>query len=225
MKVKLLRFTQFPDETCALAAGLCYSSNAETVDKIYDEIKDKTKRLLDEVISSGHDSVLEHSFFTFGISGVSRALLLQFTRHRIASFTVQSQRRGKFIKEFEFIVPDTIKRASPLLLKKYNDLLKNTELLYKEFLKAGIPPEDARYILPNASPIKLIVTMNARELRHFFLLRCCNRAQKEIRNLAYRMLKLVKKEAPLLFANAGPRCIREGCREAHPCGKGNRGKI
>jgi len=227
MEVKLLRFTKFPDETCALAAGLCYSSSAETVDEIYCrfvETKDKTEKLLDEVISSGHDSVLEHSSFTFGIEGVSRALLLQLTRHRIASFTVQSQRRGKFKNKFEFIVPETIKKVKTLR-KKYKDLLKNIELLYREFLEADVPPEDARYILPNASTVKVIVTMNARELRHFFLLRCCERAQAEIKKLAGCMLSLAKKEAPLLFANAGPRCLREGCREVHSCGKKGRGKI
>ena len=104
-------------------------------------------------------------------------------------------------------------------MKKYNDFLNSAQTLYKEYLDAGVPAEDARYLLPNASATKIIVTMNARELRHFFALRCCNRAQWEIRDMACKMLNLAKKAAPLLFADAGPDCARDGCNETFPCGK------
>ncbi|MDR1196316.1 MAG: FAD-dependent thymidylate synthase [Endomicrobium sp.] len=216
MKVKLLKFTHDPEKTCATAARLCYSASG--IDEISEKFtEEKIKALLDKVISSGHHSVLEHVSFTFGVEGVSRALLAQLTRHRIASFSVQSQRYVKFENDIEFIIPQTIQKDENLL-KKYNDFLKNTEKLYKEYLEAGIPAEDARYVLPNASATKIIITMNARELRHFFALRCCNRAQWEIREMACRMLNFVKKEAPVLFSDAGPDCLRHGCNESFPCG-------
>ncbi|GHT36626.1 flavin-dependent thymidylate synthase [Endomicrobiia bacterium] len=217
MKVKLLKFTPEPEKICAIAARLCYSS--ASIDEISEKFtKEKIRELFGKVISSGHNSVLEHASFTFGVEGVSRSLLAQLTRHRIASFSVQSQRYVKFKNGVEFIVPETIKRDRSLL-EKYNNFLKNTEKLYKEFLDADIPVEDARYILPNASATKIVITMNARELRHFFSLRSCNRAQWEIRGMACRMLSLVRKEASLLFSDAGPDCIREGCHEAFTCGK------
>lgn len=217
MKVKLLKFTNDPEKACAIAGRLCYS--AAGIDEIAEKFtKEKIKELLDKIVSSGHLSVLEHASFTFGVEGVSRALLAQLTRHRIASFSVQSQRYVKFKNGVEFVTPDTIKKDKTLL-KKYNDFLKATEKLYKEYLDAGIPAEDARYILPNASATKIIITMNARELRHFFALRCCNRAQWEIRAMACKMLNLAVKAAPILFADAGPDCVRDGCHEAFPCGK------
>ncbi|MDR3275560.1 MAG: FAD-dependent thymidylate synthase [Endomicrobium sp.] len=216
MKVKLIKFTQNPEKVCAVAARLCYRSAG--IDEILDKFTEGIKELLFKVISSGHHSVLEHASFTFGIENVSRALLAQLTRHRIASFSVQSQRYVKFKNGIEFIIPETIKK-NKALLKKYNNILKNIETLYKEFLDADIPAEDARYILPTASATKIIITMNARELRHFFSLRCCNRAQWEIKDMACHMLNLVRTAAPLLFADVGPDCVRGCCREIHPCGK------
>jgi thymidylate synthase (FAD) len=217
MKVKLLKFTQESEKICATAARLCYS--CADIDEISKKLtKEKIKALLGKIISSGHASVLEHDSFTFGIEGVSRALLAQFTRHRIASFSVQSQRYVKFKGALEFVVPQTIKKDKNLL-KKYNDFLSNTEKLYKEFLNTNIPAQDARYVLPNACATKIVLTMNARELRHFFSLRCCNRSQWEIRDMARHMLNLVKKEAPLLFSNAGPYCMRGGCHETFTCAK------
>jgi thymidylate synthase (FAD) len=217
MKVNLLQFTQEPEKICAIAARLCYSS--ASIDEISQNFdREKIEKLLSKIISSGHNSVLEHATFTFGVEGISRALLAQLTRHRIASFSVQSQRYIKFENNLEFIVPESIKKNTNLL-RKYNNFLSSLEKLYKEFLSENIPAEDARFILPNASTTKIVFTMNARELRHFFSLRTCNRAQWEIRGVACRMLKLVKKEAPLLFNNAGPDCIREGCHETFTCGK------
>ncbi|MDR3195746.1 MAG: FAD-dependent thymidylate synthase [Endomicrobium sp.] len=217
MNVKLLKSTKDAERMCAVAARLCYS--ASTIDNIDENLtSEKVRDLLGKVISSGHHSVLEHASFTFGVEGVSRALLAQLTRHRIASFSVQSQRYVKFKSGVDFVFPPTIKKDEKLL-KKYNNFLKNTENLYKEFLGAGIPAEDARYVLPNAAVTQIIITMNARELRHFFSLRCCNRAQWEIKDMACRMLNLARKEALLLFEDAGPDCAREGCHETFACGK------
>ncbi|MDR2666173.1 MAG: FAD-dependent thymidylate synthase [Endomicrobium sp.] len=216
MKIKLLNFTYEAEKICAMAANLCYSS--VDIDKISERFVESSelKNILKKIILAGHYSVLEHASFTFGIDDVSRSLLAQLTRHRLASFSVQSQRYVKFSGDIEFIIPDTIKENESLL-KKYNNVLKSIELLYREFLDAGIPAEDARYILPLASPTKLIITMNARELRHFFSLRCCNKSQREIRNMACCMLDIVREKASELFCNAGPKCVRGNCKEIFPC--------
>jgi thymidylate synthase (FAD) len=217
MKIKLLKFTTDPEKICAVTAKLCRSS--ENIDKISGNFtKEKIKEILDKIVLSGHHSILEHASFTFGVEGVSRVLLAQLTRHRIASFSVQSQRWVRFENGVEYVIPVTIGK-NKTLLKKYNDFFKNTEALHKEFLDAGVPSEDARYILPNATATKIIITMNARELRHFFSLRCCNKSQWEIRNMACLMLNLVRKKAALLFYNAGPDCVRKGCNEVFPCDK------
>lgn len=217
MNVKLLKFTKDAEKMCTVAARLCYS--ASTIDYIDENLTpDKVKDLLGKVISSGHHSVLEHASFTFGVEGVSRALLAQLTRHRIASFSVQSQRYVKFKNGVEFVIPHTASKDKSML-KKFKAFLKQSEDFYKELLEFGMPAEDARYILPNASSTKIILTMNARQLRHFFSLRCCNRAQWEIREMACRMLNLVKKEALILFKDAGPDCAQGKCHESVPCAK------
>ena len=92
-------------------------------------------------------------------------------------------------------------------------MIEKTVEAYQAFVAAGIPAEDARYILPNAAETKIVVTMNIRELMHFFTLRCCNRAQWEIRDLAWKMLELVRPTAPFIFATAGPSCVRGACPE------------
>jgi thymidylate synthase (FAD) len=216
MIVKLLKHTPDPEKTCAIAARLCYSNSAieELNDKLGDE---QVKSLLARVISSGHHSVLEHASFTFGIEGVSRALLAQLTRHRIASFSVQSQRYVKFKGDLELVTPPLIAKDAALKAK-FDAAVASLKGLYDDFISAGIPAEDARYILPNAATTKIILTMNARELRHFFSLRCCNRAQWEIKEMACRMLNLAKKQAPTLFAGAGPDCVSGECTEEKPCG-------
>lgn len=216
MIVKLLKYTNEPERTCAIAGRLCYSAVGieELTEKMTD---DKIRDILNRIIKSGHLSVLEHASFSFGIEGVSRALLAQLTRHRIASFSVQSQRYVKFKNGVDFVTPNTISEK-PELLKEYNDFLKISEQYYKKFVDAGIPAEDARYVLPNAAATKIVITMNARELRHFFALRCCNRAQWEIRDMSCQMLKLAKEVAPILFETAGPNCVKGACTEEKPCG-------
>ena len=216
MKIELLKYTDQPERTCALAARICYSAaDLSQVDENLTD--DKAALLLKRIIASGHHSVLEHASFSFGAEGVSRVLLAQLTRHRIASFSVQSQRYVEFKDGFDCIVPPTIKNNQEML-EKFERFEQSCQALYQEFLSSGIAAEDARYILPNAAATKIIFTMNARELRHFFSLRCCNRAQWEIRQMACKMLVLVKKIAPIIFDNAGPDCVREGCHEDKPCG-------
>ena len=217
MIVELLKYTQEPEKTCAIAGRLCYS--AVGIEELKEKLtQDKIEDILKRIIKSGHLSVLEHASFSFGVEGVSRALLAQLTRHRIASFSVQSQRYVKFKNGVDFVIPPSIAKNEELL-KKYNEFLKLSEKYYKDFLDAGILAEDARYVLPNASSTKIVITMNARELRHFFALRCCNRAQWEIRDMACRMLKLAREVAPVLFNDAGPDCLTVGCTEMSPCGK------
>lgn len=217
MKINLLRHTEQPEKTCALAARLCYSHLG--IDDLSDTItSEKIAQLLHDVIVSGHHSVLEHASFTFGIEGISRALLAQLTRHRLASFSVQSQRYVTFKDDLEYIIPETIANI-PEHEQLFNTTVKHLKEIYNYFIEAGIPAEDARYILPQASSTKIIMTMNARELRHFFSLRCCGRAQTEIRYMACQMLSILKVRFPLIFNDAGPACVSGKCTESHPCGK------
>ena len=203
MNVRLIAYTPNPDDVCATAAAVCYAA------------KDGKKSLA-HALASGHDSVAEHAAFTFLIEGVSRALLAQLTRHRIASFSVQSQRYVD-MSRFEFVMPPSI-QVHPTLRKEFFELIDRIKSFYDEAVEEGIPKEDARFVLPNACGTQITMTMNARELRHFFSLRCCNRAQWEIRQMADEMLALCKEAAPMLFADAGPGCVRGQCPEKRPCG-------
>lgn len=211
MKVNLIKYTQEPEKTVAVAARLCYSPVG--VDDLMNELSNESvEKLVRFVIKSGHLSTTEHINFTFAIEGVSRALTHQLVRHRIASYNQQSQRYVKFKDNFEYILPPSIEKDEDSR-KKFEGMILDIHGLYKELLASGIEAEDARYILPNASETKIIVTMDGRELLHFFTVRCCNRAQWEIRELATKMLKLVKKVAPLVFEQAGPNCLRGSCQE------------
>lgn len=241
MKVTLLTHTPEPEKTIAAAAKLCYASS--DIDTLLDGLtEEKTINFLDMLSSVGHQSPIEHVTFTFGIEGVSRALLAQITRHRIASFSVQSQRYVEE-KNYEFVTPPEI-AAIPEALEEFNkqmdsaitsynklaDILK--EKHYKDFIEEGFEEkeavkkaqkkaiEDARFVLPNACDTKMIMTMNARSLLNFFRLRCCSRAQWEIKALADEMLRLCYQAAPVIFKNAGPGCISGKCAEGNmTCGK------
>lgn len=218
MEVKLLRHTPEPEKTVAMSARLCYSpiGAAQLEEKMTDE---QAAKLVRKLVSMGHFSTLEHVTFTFAIEGVSRVLTHQLVRHRIASYSQQSQR---YVKEhdFETIMPPTI-AARPEAKEKFNRLMQDIQNLYNEFTEMGIPAEDARYVLPNAAETKIVCTFNVRSLMNFFSLRCCTRAQWEIRQLAEKMLAECKKVAPVLFENAGPTCVSEGiCREGEmSCGR------
>ncbi|HDL01994.1 MAG TPA: FAD-dependent thymidylate synthase [candidate division Zixibacteria bacterium] len=213
MIVELINYTPEPDKTCAAAALGCHSH--ESSKELMKEINDKKiKNVLRYTIERGHLSVIEHASFTFSISGVSRALTHQLVRHRIASYSQQSQRYVKMDTP-TFVTPPSIKNNEKIL-SEYNKFMDGAWKTYNFLLKEEIPPEDARFVLPNATTTNITVTMNARELLHFFELRCCMRAQWEIRGLAYMMLKKVKEVAPIIFENAGPSC--ENCPEPDfPC--------
>ena len=218
MQVKLLRYTPEPEKTVAMSARLCYSpiGAAQLEEKISDE---QAAKLVRRLVEMGHLSTLEHVSFTFAIEGVSRVLTHQLVRHRIASYSQQSQR---YVKEhdFETIMPPAI-AARPEAKEKFEKLMAEIRGLYTEWTEMGVPPEDARYILPNAAETKIVVTMNVRSLMNFFRLRCCNRAQWEIRHLAEKMLAEVKQVAPVLFEKAGPACVTDGiCTEGEmTCGR------
>ena len=208
MKVELIKYTPDPDRTCAEAAYVTLSEKPlSESERLSDE---KVAKILKKVVSKGHHAVLEHASFTFSIEGVSRALTHQLVRHRIASYCQQSQRYVKFDK-LEYDTPKTLKGEAK---EKFEKTMKELEASYKQLLDHGLPPEDARYILPNAAKTNIVLTMNARSLHNFFNLRCCLRAQWEIQALAYLMLDAVKKAAPLIFNDAGPYCKLLGfCRE------------
>ena len=226
--VTLIRYTENPEETIALAAKLCYS-DADIVDlKHSTESKDNAK-FISRLLDMGHLSAFEHASFTFGIEGVSRALLAQITRHRIASFSVKSQRYVSATKEegetFNYIIPPAIEALGKDAVDKFNAQMQTMQTWYTEWQEAlggkmESSNEDARFVLPNASETKMVVTMNARELLHFFGLRCCNRAQWEIREVSWQMLQQVIQIAPNVFKNAGPGCIQGKCPEGvKTCGK------
>ena len=207
MIVRLLVHTPDADRICAAAAHSCYSEDSaadllETVDPA---------KMLRHVIGMGHHSVIEHAVFTFSVEGVSRALTHQLVRHRIASFSQQSQRYVR-LSEPTYVVPETVKR-DPEAMKVYEETMDGIWDSYSKLIGMGIPAEDARYVLPNGCTTNITITMNARELLHFFSMRCCNRAQWEIREMADEMLRLCKEVSPVIFSDAGPACIRGPCPE------------
>lgn len=235
LKVKLIEHTPNPEKVIASAAKLCYS--AVGVDEILNNLEDEgIDKFLNMLMSYGHESPIEHVSFTFAVEGVSRSLTHQLVRHRIASYSQQSQRYVK-LEQFEYIVPPQIEKeqkakcifekAMEQSQKSYNDLV---DILKDKYINEGLNAlnaekkaiEDARYVFPNACETKIIVTMNARSLINFFKHRCCSRAQWEIRLLADEMLKQVKEVAPVLFKYSGPGCLKGLCPEGKmTCGKIN----
>lgn len=232
LKVKLVEYTPNPEKVIAAAAKLCYSAvGIEELEKKLDD--EGAKKFLNMLMSYGHESPIEHVSFTFAIEGVSRSLSHQLVRHRIASYSQQSQRYVK-LKQFEYIVPPEIEKDADTR-KIFINAMENSQKAYDQLadilkekhIKDGIEPisaekkaiEDARYVFPNACETKVIFTMNARSLMNFFKHRCCNRAQWEIRNLADKMLILAKEVAPILFQYAGPSCVNGICPEGRmTCG-------
>ncbi|MDR0453550.1 MAG: FAD-dependent thymidylate synthase [Deferribacteraceae bacterium] len=216
-KVELLAFTG-GEKIAALAAKLCYSdaSISDLTDAVAVSEQEKFLATLNRM---RHHSVFEHISFTFGIEGVSRAFTHQLVRHRIASYSQQSQRYVAHTGGFDYIAPSSV-AANTEALEKYNEIMNSIAGSYDKLAALGIPAEDARYLLPNACATKIIVTMNARELLHFFRLRCCERAQWEIRGVAVEMLKKVVSLAPSVFGLAGPSCVSGACSEGRmSCGR------
>ena len=218
MKVQLIAHTPFPEETCAAAARLCYSDS--DIASLVEKYKEGDHvALLTKILDLGHLSVLEHASFTFGVEGISRACSHQLVRHRIASYSQQSQRYVQ-AKQFEYVIPDSIADNEALAVE-YKARMANTQIFYNHMLEQGIPAEDARFLLPNAATTKVVITMNARALINFFTERTCRRAQWEIRAMAIEMLRLIIPIAPTLFAGIGPNCYNgTGCTQGKmACGQ------
>lgn len=241
MKVKLIAYTPDGAATIAKAAKLCYSPvGVEAIEEKLDEAE--VARFVAMLADMGHASPMEHISFTFAIEGVSRVLTHQLVRHRLASYSQQSQRYVR-LDQFEYIIPKAIEKdeaakarfieSMEAAHKAYEDLTEQLKAVYvKELVESGMDEkkaartaekraiEDARYVLPNACETKIVLTMNARSLLHFFNMRLCLRAQWEIRGLALAMLKEVMNTAPALFKKAGPPCVSGPCPEgAMTCGK------
>lgn len=211
MKVILITHTPEPEKIAAAAARLCYSDCG--IKELLENITaDKRKKRIRECFIKGHHSIFEHISFTFGIEGVSRVATHQLVRHRVASYSQQSQRYVKFKNSADVITPPSIEN-NPEAKALFEGSVENARELYKKLTAMGISAEDARFVFPQGVGTKIIVTMNARELMHFFNLRCCTHAQWEIRSLAYKMLGLAKKAAPVVFENAGPLCFLGSCPE------------
>jgi len=226
LKVILVQHTPNPEETVAMAAKLCYSPADITSLKEKIEKKDQ-KAFVEKLVKMGHMTPIEHPSFTFAIEGISRACSHQLVRHRLASYSQQSQRYVSEEAGFDFIIPPSIKKNKELkgtFITFMKEAQKAYNLMVNKLNEQGITGEaanqDARFLLPNAAETKIMVSMNARELLHFFRQRCCNRAQWEIRCMAEQMLKLVKKTAPTIFHKAGPGCLHAPCPEGdYTCGK------
>jgi thymidylate synthase (FAD) len=205
LRVKLLRYTQDAELLCGAAA--LTSTKSGSPSEIFEKTDlDTAKRIIKRVTGYGHFSVLEHASFTFSIEGVSRAMTHELVRHRIASYTQQSQRFVTYDTLGRYVTPPSVANNAEAK-SVFDETLEKISETYQNLLRIGVPKEDARFILPNAARTNIIVTMNARELRHFFCLRCCARSQWEIREVATEMLRHAKKVAPALFENAGPSCL------------------
>lgn len=211
LKVVLLAKSPDPEIAVATAARNCYSPrNVEQIAEGW--TPEAVKKMVSRVRDAGHLSTFEHTMFSFGVSGVSRALTHQLVRHRHMSYEQKSQRYIALKGVFDFITPPAV-AARPEINAKYQRLMEDISAFYAEALAAGVPAEDARFVLPNAAETQIVITANARALLDFFTLRSCNNAQWEIRELAFAMLRICKREAPELFRKAGATCVRGYCNE------------
>jgi len=207
MNVNLIAYTPNPDFVAGRAAAICVGGNLHDVEACAKALKG--------AMASGHMSVVEHVSFTFLIEGISRTALAQLTRHRLASFSVESQRyvenSGK-----DVVMPESI-ADDPVVAEEYEIMVHAAAAFYEGCLARGIPSEDARFGLLQGGTTRLIMTMNAREVLHFLELRCCNRAQWEIRNLADAMLNECRAVAPQIFDRVGCACM-----QGKPCPEGKK---
>ncbi|MBE0466915.1 MAG: FAD-dependent thymidylate synthase [Candidatus Desulforudis sp.] len=229
LRVVLVTHTPEPEVLAAVAGRRCYSS-LENAALIEGEVDREPAELIRKLVGMGHVTVIEHASFTFAVQGVSRSLLAQITRHRLASFSVQSQRYvGETAAKnpdgvFDYIVPPRIAGLGEEARAEFARQMRTIQEWYDDWVRrlggGRDTYEDARFVLPNAAETRFVFTMNARELLHFFTLRCCERAQWEIRELADEILRLVKPVAPTIFAKAGPACLRGPCPEGDlNCGR------
>jgi len=206
MKVELMYMT---DEIIAgKAAAVCRASSG--VEEEY------YLHLIDRVLAQGHDSIAEHVNYTFRISGISRVCSHQLVRHRIASFSQQSQRHVIPTGENTdwYVIPLTV-LDKPRGKEIFNRVIEQVIGNYNALKQMGVPIEDCRFLLPNATKTEIVMTMNARSLWNLFDHRICNKAQWEIRKMAIMMLHILTNCSPKLFGNWKPKCDR--CKE--PCGK------
>ncbi len=230
LNVILLTYTKDPLLTIARAAKLCYSKS-NIKDLLEKTNKKEQEKFIEKLINMGHMSPIEHVSFTFAIEGISRACSHQLVRHRLASYSQQSQRyvsEKSDNEDFDYIIPPSIDSLPEIVKTEYKFFMREEAQRVYDFISEKLKEndmeskanEDARFILPNACETKIIVTMNARQLLHFFNVRCCNRAQWEIRSMAKNMLRLVKDITPIIFKNAGPGCLKGKCPEGKlTCGK------
>ena len=218
--VILIAHTPEAEKVVAMAAKICYAKDV-SIKKLQKKINDNdVSAFITKLLESGHESPFEHISFTFGIEGISRACSHQLVRHRMASFSQRSQRYC-FEDGFNYIEPEDI-NENENEDKFFRDFMRHSKEVYSKLIDKGVKPEDARMVLPNACETKIIVTMNARELLHFFKLRCCKRAQKEIREVAFMMKNICRKVAPNVFQYAGPNCLKGYCTEGeNSCMKDN----
>jgi len=216
--VALLTTTPEAERVVATAARLCYAA-VDCRALAERSTPEDDREMIRRILRLGHHGVLEHAVFTFAVEGVSRALTHQLVRHRLASFAQQSQRYVAFDGGFDYEMPPSV-ASRPEMAAIFRRAMAEAHAAYRRLRTAGIPAEDARFVLPNAAHSRIIITMNARELRHFFRLRCCRRAQWEIRALAKEMLRLAMAAAPALFFQAGPGCLAGSCPEGEmSCGE------
>jgi thymidylate synthase (FAD) len=226
LRLTLLQHTPDPDRAVAIAGRLCYAPVSAADLKV--EMSDEdVARLVRGLVRSGHHSALEHASFSFAVDGVSRACTHQLVRHRLASYNQQSQRYVRFGADDSFVMPPSI-AANPEAKQVFLNAMEQARLAYDRLVELGLAEgrgkesvqEDARFVLPNAAETKIVVTMNARELRHFFTVRCCRRAQWEINALAWEMRRVVTGIAPALFHRSGPNCLYGECGEGKmTCGR------
>jgi thymidylate synthase (FAD) len=226
LKVTLLQHTPDPDRAVAAAGRLCYAP-VSAADLAEEMAADEVARMVGILVRSGHHSALEHASFTFAIDGISRACSHQLVRHRLASYNQQSQRYVHFGSDDGFVVPPSIDEH-PEARETFLKAMEHARAAYDRLVELGLAQgrgresvqEDARFVLPNAAETKIVVTMNARELRHFFSVRCCRRAQWEINRLAWTMRRLACRVSPHLFADTGPGCVTSDCPEGKmTCGR------
>ena len=217
--VKLISKPDNMLRTIYTAARTCYSADSPI--NIYDKAEDEAKmlNLIERVVGSGHYSVIEHIQISFAISNVSRACTHQLVRHRHMSFSQKSQRYVKEKGQFDYIIPPTIEKNEELKAK-FIGFMEEISKMYCEFTDAGIPAEDARFVLPNAAASSIVASLNLRELIHLANLRLCTRAQYEIRTLIKMMCDELIKEEAWLKPYLVPKCVRNGfCDEDKSCGR------
>ena len=211
LKVVLLSHSPDPERSVATAARNCYSPrDVASIDENWS--REDIVKMVGRVRDAGHLSTFEHTQFTFGVSGVSRALTHQLVRHRHMSYEQKSQRYIPLKGPFEYITPPSI-AAEPDIAARFTALMDEIAAFYGAAAAAGIPAEDARFALPNAAETQIVITANARALLDYFSLRTCNNAQWEIREMSFAMLRLAKRAAPALFVRAGATCVRGYCNE------------